>query len=57
MEYNRRGDLCKAVEYARCTVAIDEETQHPDLRQDRAFLEKLKKAQALQTKSSGSKGS
>jgi len=56
MEYNRRGDLRKAIEYTRCTVAIDEETQHPALKQDRAFLEKTETTLALQTKSSGSKG-
>ncbi len=41
MEFHRRGDLEKAVDYARCTVAIDEATKHPDLDNDRAFLEKL----------------
>ena len=43
MEYRRRGDLRKAVEFARCTVEIDEETNHPDLEKDRAFLKKLEK--------------
>ncbi len=56
MEYNRRGDLRKAVKYARCTVAIDEETHPPDLKQDRAFQEKLETDLALQSKSAGHEG-
>jgi len=44
MEYRRRGELLKAVDYARLTVAIDEETNHPDLEKDRAFLQKIEDA-------------
>jgi tetratricopeptide (TPR) repeat protein len=45
-EYQRRCDFLKAAEYARQTVAIDEETKHPDLEEDRAFLLKLEEALA-----------
>jgi tetratricopeptide (TPR) repeat protein len=50
MEYQRRGDLGKAGEYARCTVEIDEETNHPDLEKDRAFLQKLERTLAKRKK-------
>ena len=46
MEYQRRCDFLKAAENARQTVAIDEETNHPDLEGDRAYLLKLEEALA-----------
>lgn len=40
-EFERRSDLQSAIKYATCTVEIEEETKHPDVEQDRAYLKSL----------------
>ncbi|GFO54851.1 hypothetical protein GMSM_18580 [Geomonas sp. Red276] len=52
MEYRRRSDLVKAIEYARQTVSIDEETNHPDLGEDRKLLKEMEDALAAQERES-----
>ena len=41
-EWERRGDIAKAIDYMAKTVAIDELTGHPDLKQDKQYLKRLK---------------
>ena len=50
LEYRRRGDLQKAIEFARCTVAAEEETRNPDLEETKKFLQELEQELASSQK-------
>ncbi len=41
-EWERRGEIGKAVDFAQITVAIEKETNHPDYEKSKAHLEELK---------------
>ena len=41
MMYRRQGQLAEAVEALRQVVALDEQTQHPDLASDPAMLRQV----------------
>jgi len=44
LEYERRGEINKAFEFARRTVEIREETHHPDLEMNKAYLKTIEEA-------------
>ncbi|MFH0727207.1 MAG: tetratricopeptide repeat protein [Pseudomonadota bacterium] len=51
LEYERKGDINKAIDFARRAVEIREETHHPDLVMNKAYLKTLEEA-VSRTKSS-----